>query len=299
MEKGIRPCWVFDGKPPEAKQKTLAERKIRKEEAEANKQEAEEQGDAEKVLKYAGMSVKVSPQMTADAKELVRLLGLPVVEAPSEAEAQCSVMSKAGIVYATATEDMDCLTFGCPVLLRNFSSKDDPVVELKLDVILEGLGVTMDQFIDICILCGCDYADTIDGIGPVNAYKLILEHKNIEGVLTHIEEKNKDPKRKKKHTYDPENFDYELARKLFKTPETTEPQTVELKWTSPDYEGLKKFLVDGKGFKESRIESAMKKIESAKQKSNQARLDSFFKPKPQLSATPTGKRKVIFILSLE
>ncbi len=292
MEKGVRPCWVFDGKPPEAKQKTIAERKKRKEEAEINKKEAEEEGDAEKVLKYAGMSVKVTSQMTADAKELVRLLGLPVVEAPSEAEAQCSILSKSGKVYATATEDMDCLTFGCPILLRDFTNKDDPVLELKLDVILEGLGVTMDQFIDICILCGCDYADTIDGIGPHTAHKLILEHKTIEGVISHLEEKNKDGKKKKKHTFDPENFDYELARKLFKAPETTDPESIELKWGVPDYEGLKKFLVEGKNFSEGRIEAAIKRIEAAKQKSNQVRLDSFFKPKPHVAATPTGKRKV-------
>ena len=293
MEKGVRPCWVFDGKPPEEKQKTLAERKKRKEDAEINKQAAQEEGDAEKVLKYAGMSVRVTSQMQADAKEIVRLLGLPVVEAPSEAEAQCSVLCRSGKVYATATEDMDCLTFECPILLRDFASKDDPVIELKLEEILKGLGVDMDQFIDICILCGCDYADSIDGIGPITAHKLILEHKNIEGVLAYIEEKNKDPKKKKKYTYNQENFDYESARKLFKKPETTDPESIELKWSAPDYEGLKKFLVEGKNFNEQRIESAIKRIESAKQKSNQGRLDSFFKPKPQVEATPTGKRKVL------
>lgn len=37
-----------------------------------------------------------------------------VLDAPSEAEAQCAIMCKAGLVYGVATEDMDCLTFGCP-----------------------------------------------------------------------------------------------------------------------------------------------------------------------------------------
>lgn len=80
MEKGIRPVWVFDGKPPEAKKKLLAERKKKKEEADQNKEAAIEEGDAEKVLKYAGQSVRVTSQMTSDAKTLIKLLGLPLVE---------------------------------------------------------------------------------------------------------------------------------------------------------------------------------------------------------------------------
>jgi flap endonuclease-1 len=286
MEKGVRPCWVFDGKPPEAKKKTLADRKKKKEEAEVNKQEAEEDGDMEKVLKYAGMSVRVTPQMTSDAKELVRLLGLPVIEAPSEAEAQCAVLARDNKVYAVATEDMDCLTFGCPVLLRDFTNKDDPVIEIKLDQVLKGLNVTMEQFIDICILCGCDYADSIEGIGPIKAHKLIAEYENIEAVLKYVDNYNSDPKKKKKLSYDLDSFPYEECRKLFKEPEVTPSDKIDLKFNTPDYEGLKKFLVEGKGFAESRIESAMKRIESAKQKANQSRLDNFFK------INPTGKRKV-------
>lgn len=261
MEKGVRPCWVFDGKPPEAKKKVLSERKKKKDEAEINKNEAEEQGDMEKVLKYANMSVKVTPQMTADAKELVRLLGLPLVEAPSEAEAQCSVMARSGKVYAVATEDMDCLTFGCPILLRDFTNKDDPVIEIKLEAVLKGLNLTMDQFIDICILSGCDYCDNIDGIGSIKALKLIAENKDIEGVLDYVDKYNKDPKKKKKLNYDPEVFTYENARELFKNPECQDPETIDLKWGTPDYEGLKKFLCESKGFGEGRIESAMKRIE--------------------------------------
>ena len=83
--------------------------------------------------------------------------------------------------------------------------------------------------------------------------------------------------------------EFEEARKLFKNPDVTDPEKLDLKWVTPDYDGLKKFLVEGKGFNESRIDSAMKRIESAKEKSNQSRLDSFFK----INSTTTGKRKVI------
>jgi flap endonuclease-1 len=261
MENGIRPCWVFDGKPPEAKYKVLQERKKKKDNASDQMESAKEQGDTDRILKLAGQSVRVTPTMSEDAKTLIRLLGLPVVEAPTEAEAQCAVMAKAGIVYAVATEDTDCLTFGSPILLRGFSNKDEPVIEVRLEIVLDKLGLTMEQFVDMCILCGCDYCEGIDGIGSIKAHKAILEHKTIEGVLEYVEEYNNDTKKKKKMNYDPEAFIYETARKLFKEPDVINPNTLDLKWTTPDYEGLKKFLCEAKGFNPNRIESAMKRIE--------------------------------------
>ena len=170
-------------------------------------------------------------------------------------------MAKSGKVYATASEDMDCLTFGCPILLRGFSNKDEPVTEIKLDIVLKDLDVTMDEFIDLCILCGCDYCDSIEGIGPIKAHSLIKENKDIEGVIKYAEKYNCDSTKKKKFVCPEENFDFEEARALFKKPEVTDPDKIELKWTTPDFEGLKEFLCKEKGFNEGRIDSAFKRIE--------------------------------------
>ena len=60
----------------------------------------------------AGRSIKITPEMMADAKKLIRFMGCPVIEAPCEAEAQCAQIVKHGLAFATATEDMDALTFG-------------------------------------------------------------------------------------------------------------------------------------------------------------------------------------------
>jgi len=65
--------------------------------------------------------------MTADAKHLVQLMGLPCIEAPCEAEAQCAELCKEGKAFATVTEDMDALTFGTPVLIRGLNSKKEPI----------------------------------------------------------------------------------------------------------------------------------------------------------------------------
>lgn len=103
-----------------------------------------------------------------------------------------------------------------------------------------------DKFIDLCILCGCDYTTNIPGIGPVRAFKLIDECGTIENVIKKIERENEDPKKKKKYTI-PETFYYKEARELFRNPSAiTEKAVLEsfMKWSKPDEEALKDFLVN-------------------------------------------------------
>ena len=65
--------------------------------------------------------------------KMLELLGLPVILAPCEAEAQCAALAKAKKVFATVTEDMDALTFASPFLLRNVNSKKEPIIEISYD----------------------------------------------------------------------------------------------------------------------------------------------------------------------
>jgi flap endonuclease-1 len=161
--------------------------------------------------------------MKNDAMKLLKLMGFPVVEAKAEAEAQCVQLLRENKVFAVASDDMDCLTFGCKILIKGIKTKADPVVEINLDDVLKELGFTFDQFIDFCILCGCDYCGTIENVGPVKAYQFIKEHKTIENVLKAMEEENvrfEAEKNRSKYVFPPkENFDYETARELFKTPD--------------------------------------------------------------------------------
>lgn len=133
MENGVKPIWVFDGKAPELKSFVLDVRKENKEKAEEEKQLLLDAGDLEGAKRMAGRSVRVTPEMMEDAKKLLRLMGTPVVEAPGEAEAQCAQIVKEGLAYATASEDMDSLTFGTKVLLRGFNSKKEPIIHIDLD----------------------------------------------------------------------------------------------------------------------------------------------------------------------
>jgi flap endonuclease-1 len=149
----------------------------------------------------------VTKQQNEQCKRLLRLMGVPVFEAPCEAEAQCAALVRAGKVspspsipsrllatslqvFATATEDMDALTFRSTILLRHMTfseAKKMPIKEFHLDRILKDLEMDMTQFIDMCILLGCDYCQTIRGIGPKKAVELISTHKSIENVLENID----------------------------------------------------------------------------------------------------------------
>lgn len=127
MENGVKPVWVFDGKPPELKNKELEKRKALKAAAEEEKEAAIAEGDMERAKQMAGRSIRITPEMMEDAKKLVRLMGVPLIEAPGEAEAQCAELCRMGLAFGTASEDMDSLTFGSSNLLRGFNSKKEPI----------------------------------------------------------------------------------------------------------------------------------------------------------------------------
>ena len=118
--------YVFDGKPPTMKGGELAKRKDKREAAEAELEKAKEAGDAEMIEKMSKRTVRVSREQSQEVMQLARLMGLPVFEAPCEAEASCAALCKAGRMYAAASEDMDTLCFSCPKLARNLMAPASP-----------------------------------------------------------------------------------------------------------------------------------------------------------------------------
>lgn len=281
---GLKPIYVFDGKPPTLKSAELTKRQERREATEVELEKAKEQGDDEGVEKYTRRLVKATRQHSDDCKALLGLMGVPYFEAPCEAEAQCAALVKAGKAFAVGTEDMDALTFGSSVLLRNLSvgeARKLPIREFNLPKVLAEMELNMDEFIDLCILLGCDYCDTIRGVGPQRAMALIKQHRSIEEILKHIDTK--------KHTV-PEDWPYKAARELFRAPEVGDAEAYEPKWTPPDEAGLIEFLCAKNGFQEERVRGGIEKLRKARTAIPQARLDSFFKALPPTEAP--AKRKV-------
>nr|OQO31433.1 Flap endonuclease 1 [Rachicladosporium sp. CCFEE 5018] len=276
VDNGIKPVYVFDGAPPKLKSGELAKRFQRKSEAQEAQEEAKETGTAEDVEKFSRRTVRVTREHNQEAQRLLKLMGVPYIIAPTEAEAQCAVLARAGKVYAAASEDMDTLTFNSPVLLRKLTfaeQRKEPIQEIHLDKVLEGLDMDLPTFIDFCILLGCDYVDPVKGIGPKVALNLIREHKNLEAVVEHV-------KKNTKHTF-PEDWPFQDARLLFLEPDVraADHADCDFKWESPDVPGLVKYLVEEKGFSEDRVRSGAARLQKNLKSSQQARLEGFFQVK--------------------
>lgn len=239
---------------------------------------AKELGDLAMVDKMSRRNVKVTTKHNDDCKRLLSLMGVPWIQAPGEAEAECAALVRQGVVYAAGSEDMDTLTFGAGVLLRHLTfseAKKMPITEIHLEKVLEGLGMTMDQFIDLCILLGCDYCDSIKGIGPTRAVSLIKMHGTLESLVKAL-----DPEKYPVA----EDWPYEQVRSLFHSPDVLSidhPDVAAIKWSMPDEQGLIDFMVKQNGFSEVRVRNAIDKILKAKRTAPQGRLDSYFRILPK------------------
>lgn len=225
---------------------------------------------------------------------------------------------------------MDALTFASPILIRKMtfasSSGKVEVQQISYDKAIEGLQLTHDQFVDLCILLGCDYCDTIKGIGPKTALKLIREHGCIEEILKCLNrekyvvpESYEPKKRKREETSDDDNEEdedekkkgkpkeeegendepvpvYIEARKLFNQHQVLSTTEIEplLKWKECQPEPLKAFLVDECGFNPERVQSSIEKLQKAHKATSkpQMRMDEFFKVKPKAGGVDNKKRKV-------
>ncbi|KAM8728579.1 putative flap endonuclease 1 homolog [Acanthopagrus schlegelii] len=261
LEHDIKPVFVLDGKPPDEKAAVLEKR-------------AEAAGWSSP--KRTG---KASSQ-TEDCHQLLKFMGVPVIKAPGDAEALCAQPVREGTVDAVASEDMDTLPFGANTLIRQLNaSKDGEVVEFSLPKLLEKLQISHQEFVDLCILLGCDYCDKIAGLGPKRALKLIQTHRTIENVVLNVNRKT--------HPV-PLSWKYKEARKIFlDAPQTVAP---ELTWTEPDEESLVGFLCHVKYIKEDRIRNRMERFRQARDsrreerekeraagRSRQTRMEDFFR----------------------
>lgn len=270
VDEGIKPIYVFDGKPPSLKSLTLDVRRAKADDAERKFEEAKDAGDSELMEKMSKRTVRVTHEQNEDVKKMLRLMGIPVVQAASEAEAQCAELVQKGKAWGVGTEDMDALTFGSKVMLRHLQfsdAKKRPILEVHLEDVLHETGLTMDQFIDLCILLGCDYVPKIPGIGPQKAWENIVKYGSIEHIVESLDTS--------KHQI-PDNFLYKEARQLFKHPEVVPAEEIQIQFSEPDEEGLVKFLAEEKLFNPERVRKGVTRLRAALKVKTQGRLDEFF-----------------------
>lgn len=190
IELGIYPIFVFDGTPPILKSKTLELRKRKKDEAKILKDQAFKDKKESDYIKYFKRCSYITNDIIDSSKKLFQLMGIPVVQSPSEGEAQASYMSIQRDVDYVVSQDYDTLLFGANKTIRNLiiskNYKIDNTPEiLSLSENLNNLGITRDQLIDLCLCIGTDFNDGIPRVGYKTALKLIKKYSTIESILYH------------------------------------------------------------------------------------------------------------------
>jgi flap endonuclease-1 len=263
MQKKIKFVFVFDGTVPDLKNEERKRRNDLKKEAEEKYKIAVELKDIDEMKKYASRINRLTPEMVEEAKELISALGIPIVNAPSEGEAQASYMAKKGDVYATVSQDGDSLMFGTPRLIRNLSLTQRKKAQNKLayeknsaeiislDITLRELNFNIDQLIIYAILVGTDYnIGGVKGIGPKTAVKLVSEYKD-----------NYDKLFEEVKWSDYFDYSWNLVFDTIKNMKVTDDY--DLKWTSPNFEKIKELLVDKHNFSIDRINYVLNELSSA------------------------------------
>lgn len=179
--------------------------------------------------------VYISPSTIHDCQHMLKLAGVPVIVAEHEAEATCSAMAADGQVSAVVSEDMDALAFGGTILLRECRAQRRMAIEIRMEVVLNRLSLTREQFVDVCILCGCDFSSQWRAVSHRDALQCIQRHKDIEGIIAAQDPEDARPL--------PESFTYEIARDIFlHPPRVSSADLAEALAVKAQHRGLDDFL---------------------------------------------------------
>jgi flap endonuclease-1 len=251
-EHGPVLTFVFDGAPPVLKADEIARRRTIKATFERERDEALARGDTAAAYSKATMTSRLTREMVDEARELLRLLGIPTVQAPSEGEAQAAHMARNGSSWAAVSKDYDTLLFGAPRLLRflTISGKEflpsrgvfRPLTPelLTLDEELARWGITRNGLIDLAILIGTDFNEGVHGIGPKKALALVQRHGSLDAMPAEIRDAV---------------GDVEAIRQLYLEPDVTDDYHTDAR--EPDVDGIIRFLCDDRQFARQRVSDAL------------------------------------------
>ena len=277
LSEGMKLVYVFDGKPPELK------RKIHKKRSEARgiakeKYEVAKQGeDIAGMHRYGQQLTRLDDEMIKESKELLEAMGICVIQAPGEGEAQAAYMCRQDGVYAEVSQDYDSLVFGAPILVRNLTlSRKKKTFSGYVDVhpekiiladLLKEWGINQDQLICLAIMVGTDYNPKgIPRIGQKKALQIVKEFETPEEIFASVKEKLDSLPEEDK-------FDWEEIFALFKTPDVGD---FDIEFPSINMDKIKEILVERHGFSEERVEKQIEKLGLVKRAKEQKSLNKWF-----------------------
>lgn len=263
---GIKPVYVFDGRPPSLKSAEIEHRRQIKRDATVKYEKALKEGDMEGARKYAQQTTAMRDGMVEDSKKILGLFGIPSLQAPSEGEATAAHLTLTGQAYASASQDYDSVLFGAKKLIRNFTNSGRrklPNRNTYIDVVpevidtqktLSELKLTKEELIDVGILIGTDFnPDGFERVGPKTALKMIREYKRLEDIPSIQEQLSE--------------IEYEQIRKIFLEPEVIKDPKIE--FNEINYEGIVNYLVKERSFSQDRVDSSLNRLKKALEKKSQ------------------------------
>lgn len=272
LMENIKPVYVFDGKANDLKMAEIERRGKIKREATEKYQLAMEEGRFEDARKYGTRTSVLTDKMVEESEKLLSHLGIPYIQAPSDGEATAAYLTKRDLAYAAASQDYDSILFGARKLVRNMAisgKRKVPNRNVYLDVepeifehdkVLQEVGLTHEQLVDVGILIGTDFnPGGFSGIGPKTALKLIKENGRLENV-----EKVKDLL--------PE-VPYQEIRKIFLDPKV--PQVDKIEFGEVSREKVLDFLCVDKSFSVDRVSGTLDKLQKSAANRSQS-LEQWF-----------------------
>ena len=275
LQEGLKPVYVFDGKPPELKQAELERRKEAKRMAEQKYETAKSSEDTKGMGKYAGRFVKITDEIIEESKKLLEAMGIPVIQSPGEGEAEAATLAKMGGVWAAASQDYDALLYGTPFLIRNLTlaRRRETPSGIYIDVnpeliefqdVLNKLQIDKDQLICLAILVGTDYnPGGVKGLGQKRALEIVQKYKYPVDIFKYVQGHER---------YD-FIFDWQEVFKQFHEYEASPTSGIEFKRVD---EGKVKEILLSHEFSESRIDSGLQKLRQIEENKKQKGLGEFF-----------------------
>ncbi|ESS10709.1 MAG: flap endonuclease 1 [uncultured archaeon A07HR60] len=246
FDNDLTPVFVFDGGVTELKTDEVQRRREQRESAEERLAEAEAAGNQIEASRLEAQTQRLTATIHETSRELFDILDVPYVEAPAEGEAQCAYMARRGDVDYAGSEDYDTLLFGAPCTLRQLTSKGNPEL-MTLDSTLDELELTLEQLVDVGLLCGTDFNDGLDGVGPKTALQSVQDHGDLWGVLEDRGETIPHADR---------------IRELYFDPPVTDEYDLDLE-IDPDIERAQSYVVDEWEVDPSEVTRGFDRLESA------------------------------------
>ena len=272
LSLGIKPVYVFDGKPPSLKSAEIEHRKQIKKDATIKYERAVSEGNMDDARKFAQQTTSMKDGMVQDSKYLLELFGIPYIQAPSEGEATAALLTTTGKADFAASQGFDSILFGAKKLVRNFTNSGrrklpnrNTYIEIEPEIIdynknLTELGITREQLVDVGILIGTDFnPDGFERIGPKTAIKMIKENGRLEDVKQ-IQEQL-------------EQIDFNAIRKIFLEPETTNVDKIE--FNEIRYDDITNYMSNERSFSRDRVNSSLNRLKKSLEKKSQT-LEKWF-----------------------